>query len=137
MGRRKLGGRPIAQIRIVIGDHVETFDLEHENLLGRRSCFHRAAQLHDLAITYLRASKEAENEEDQKAFPEQEPPPVLSPMVNFPPPNEQPTPIPHPSSSESRLDGCTGPFDWDLDPTAAKGIGRPDWRISQFFLNDP
>jgi hypothetical protein len=52
-GRRKTGSRGIAQIKIVIDDHVEVFNLELETLCSRKRSLQRARALHYGALAYL------------------------------------------------------------------------------------
>jgi hypothetical protein len=59
MGRRKTGSRSIAQIKIVIADHVEVFDLESETLCARKQSVQRARALHPAALTYIKRLEHA------------------------------------------------------------------------------
>jgi hypothetical protein len=83
MGRRKVGVYPIRQIKIVIGDHVERFDLELETLLGRRQCVRRAHALHDEAISHIqRLNSDQEAHRTNTIFSA---PPQIAPAPERPP----------------------------------------------------
>jgi hypothetical protein len=68
MGRRKNGCHSIRQIRIIIDDHVEVFDLELETLLDRRSSVRRARALYDYAISHIQRSNSNHGPEDTQTI---------------------------------------------------------------------
>jgi hypothetical protein len=55
MGRRRRGTRAITQIKIVIDQHVEVFDLRKETLIDREGCIRRAEALHREALAYIKS----------------------------------------------------------------------------------
>jgi hypothetical protein len=54
MGRRRRGTRAITQIKIVIDQHVEVFDLRKETLIDREGCIRRAEALRGEALAYIK-----------------------------------------------------------------------------------
>jgi hypothetical protein len=54
MGRRHRGTRAITQIKIVIDQHVEVFDLRKETLVDREGCIRRAEALRGEALAYIK-----------------------------------------------------------------------------------
>jgi hypothetical protein len=54
MGRRPKGALPIRQIKIVIGQITEVFDLKDELLIDREHSIERARGLSDLAIAHIK-----------------------------------------------------------------------------------
>jgi hypothetical protein len=137
MGRRKLGSRPIGQIRILIGPHVEVFDLDNESLSDRPLCVQRAASLHEAAISYLHATNEA-NHQHQSQPPEPEPvtiPAVRSAGLLAATGNSAPNREAYSNDPES--DPWNTMFDWNFDQRVKDDLTQPTWGIKQYFLNDP
>jgi hypothetical protein len=56
MGRRRRSTRAITQIKIVIDQHVEVFELRKETLIDRTGCIRRAEALHGEALAYIKRS---------------------------------------------------------------------------------
>jgi hypothetical protein len=94
MGRRKTGNRPIAQIKIIIDDHVEVFDLELETLCGRKRAVQRAKALHDEAVAHIKRPADAPKGDPVDSIFQARPPvppvitePAIRENVDFDPDN--------------------------------------------------
>jgi hypothetical protein len=136
MGRRKLGCRPIAQIRISIGDRVERFDLEDENLIGRRSCVKRVAALHSAALDYIKRLNGSHDRDTNELGNESvNPPPGFEPGFLFPSVIGNLPGCSDRCENESKLDPWDKLFDEDRSAIFSEDVAELTSPFSQEFLN--